>query len=100
MDVNNAEQQIFSFIRYGIEKEDHLVVICNFSPHVYHQYKVGVNKVSSYEEIWNSDDERFGGSHQINPEPLSVHSEMYHGREGYVEMTIPPYAAVYLKPID
>jgi 1,4-alpha-glucan branching enzyme len=100
VDVNNTDQQIFSFIRYGIEKRDHFVVICNFSPIVYHQYKVGVNKVSSYEEIWNSDDERFGGSNQVNPKPLTVHNEPYHGREGYVEMTIPPYAAVYLKPID
>ncbi len=100
IDVNNADQQIFSFIRHGIEKGDHLVIICNFSPDCYHHYKVGVILVTSYEEIWNSDEERFGGSHQVNPHPLTVHEGAYHGREGYVEMTIPPYAAVYLKPIE
>ncbi len=100
IDVNNADQQIFSFIRKAKESNDHLVVICNFSPNVYHQYKVGVNLASYYEEIWNSDDDRFGGSHQVNPHPLHVHQGAYHGRDGYVEMTIPPYAAVYLKPIN
>jgi 1,4-alpha-glucan branching enzyme len=98
IDVNNANQQIFSFIRRGKQREDFLVVVCNFSSKVYHDYKVGVEEAYVYEEVWNSDDERYGGSHQINPIPLTVHDESYHGRPCYVEMTIPPYAAVYLKP--
>ncbi|MCA1056782.1 1,4-alpha-glucan branching enzyme [Rossellomorea aquimaris] len=97
IDVNNANQQIFSFIRKG-KNDESLVVICNFSPQVYHEYKIGVPRASFYEEIWNSDDEKYGGSHQVNPLPLSVHAEAYHGKDGYIKMTIPPYAAVYLKP--
>jgi 1,4-alpha-glucan branching enzyme len=98
IDVNNSEQQIFSFIRKGKKKGDHLVAIFNFSPIVYHRYKVGVSRAAFYREIWNSDDSKYGGSHQVNPEPIPVKHDSYHGKEGYVEMTIPPYGAVYLKP--
>ncbi|QTC39955.1 1,4-alpha-glucan branching enzyme [Bacillus sp. V3] len=98
IDVNNSEQQIFSFIRRGKKENDHLVVICNFSPIVYHGYKVGVPHADSYREIWNSDAGKYGGSDQVNPAPLSVHHETYHGKAGSVVMTIPPYGAVYLKP--
>jgi 1,4-alpha-glucan branching enzyme len=98
IDVNNSDQQIFSFIRKGKKKNDHLVVICNFSPIVYHRYKVGVPYADSYREIWNSDDEKYGGSHQVNPVAIPVQHQSYHGKDGFVEMTIPPYAAVYLKP--
>ncbi|RIW35612.1 1,4-alpha-glucan branching enzyme [Bacillus salacetis] len=99
VDVNNASQQIFSFIRKAEEPEDHMLIICNFSPAVYHHYKVGVLEADGYREIWNSDHHRFGGSNQINPEILTVKNESYHGKPCYVEMTIPPYAAVYLRPI-
>ncbi|WP_409251760.1 1,4-alpha-glucan branching enzyme [Bacillus sp. SCS-153A] len=99
VDVNNASQQIFSFIRKSEQPEDYMLVLCNFSPEVYHHYKVGVLKADGYREIWNSDHQRFGGSHQINPEVLTVKNEGYHGKPCYVEMTIPPYAVVYLRPI-
>ncbi|MGG4549285.1 1,4-alpha-glucan branching enzyme [Rossellomorea marisflavi] len=97
IDVNNADQQIFSFIRHS--EGEHLIIICNFSKDAYHHYKVGVPLVKAYQEILNSDEEHFGGSHQINPHPLPVTKGSYHGKEGSIEMTIPPYGAVYLKPI-
>ncbi len=99
IDVNNSEQQIFSFIRKAKNPCDYLIVICNFSPKVYHQYKIGVPIAQGYEEIWNSDEERFGGSNQINQHRLYVHHEVFHGKPCFVEMTIPPYAAVFLSPI-
>jgi 1,4-alpha-glucan branching enzyme len=99
VDVNNASQQIFSFIRKAEQPDDHMLVICNFSPVVYHHYKVGVLEADGYREIWNSDHYRFGGSNQINQEILPIKREGYHGKPCYVEMTIPPYAVVYLRPI-
>lgn len=42
IDVHNDEQSIFSFIRYGKKHGEALVIICNFTPVVYHQYDVGV----------------------------------------------------------
>ena len=97
VDVNNASQQIFSFIRRGENPEDQLMVICNFSPLVYHDYKVGVMPADGYREIWNSDNERYGGSHQVNLDVLPVIDKSYHGKPCYVEMTIPPLCCSVFK---
>ena len=42
-----------------------LLFICNFTPMVYYDFKVGVPYEGAYVEVFNSDDERFGGSGQI-----------------------------------
>nr|WP_205176220.1 1,4-alpha-glucan branching enzyme [Bacillus pakistanensis] len=98
IDVNNVSQQIFSFIRKSESPEDFVVIICNFSPQVYYQYKVGVPKASYYVELLNTDRGSYGGSNQVNEEQLKVKNRGYHGKPCYVEMTIPPYAAVILQP--
>ncbi|WP_187959445.1 alpha amylase C-terminal domain-containing protein, partial [Bacillus mojavensis] len=68
-DVHNAQQSIFSFIRYGQKHGEALVIICNFTPVVYHQYDVGVPFFTQYIEVLNSDSETYGGSGQINKKP-------------------------------
>jgi 1,4-alpha-glucan branching enzyme len=98
IDVNNVSQQIFSFIRKGESPEEFVVIICNFSPQVYHHYKVGVPNASYYFELLNTDRDSYGGSNQINEEKLKVKNGEYHGKPCFVEMTIPPYAAVILQP--
>ena len=42
LDPNNNEQSIISFIRKGKRKGDYVIVICNFSADVYHNFRIGV----------------------------------------------------------
>ncbi|MDY4077933.1 MAG: 1,4-alpha-glucan branching protein GlgB [Clostridium sp.] len=65
IDGGNTEQSIFSFVRNGKKPGDMLLFICNFTPMVYYDFKVGVPYEGAYVEVFNSDDERFGGSGQI-----------------------------------
>ena len=65
IDGGNTEQSIFSFVRNGKKPDDMLLFICNFTPMVYYDFKVGVPYEGAYVEVFNSDDERFGGSGQI-----------------------------------
>ena len=65
IDGGNTEQSIFSFVRNGKKPSDMLLFICNFTPMVYYDFKVGVPYEGAYVEVFNSDDERFGGSGQI-----------------------------------
>ncbi|MBD1383562.1 1,4-alpha-glucan branching enzyme [Bacillus sp. IB182487] len=98
IDVNNSEQSIFSFIRKSTGN-DNLVVVCNFTPQVYHDYKIGVPIDTKYKEILNSDDAAFGGSGQINNKDLNAVSEEYHGRPFHISMTIPPYGISILRAV-
>lgn len=99
IDADNSEQSIFSFIRYGKKDNELLVIICNFSEYVYHDYKVGVPLDGSYNEILNSDDIRFGGSGQVNKKRLKAIKKEIHNQPACVEMTIPPFGISILRPV-
>ena len=98
IDVNNSEQSIFSFIRFA-ENGDYLVMVCNFTPEVYHDYKVGVPTHDRYREILNSDDLKYGGSGQINKYYLHTTNEPFHNQENHVKLTIPPMGITILRPV-
>ncbi|AQX53397.1 1,4-alpha-glucan branching enzyme [Priestia flexa] len=91
IDVNNREQKIFSFIRTSTNSQDKLVVVCNFSDVPYHAYKVGVPLNTEYVEVINSDHVDFGGSGVVNPKPLKVIEEGFHGLPFHIEMDVPPF---------
>ena len=99
IDVNNREQSIFSFIRKSRKENELLVVVLNFKPVVYHDYKVGVPVDTEYVEIINSDEMQFGGSGQTNPKNIKAVEEEFHGRPYHISMTIPPYGAVILRAV-
>jgi 1,4-alpha-glucan branching enzyme len=99
IDVNNAEQSIFSFVRKGKKENDILVVICNFTDTVYHNYKVGVPYFATYKEAFNSDDLRFGGTGQINKKPVTAIEEPFHGKPYHINITIPPFGITIFRPI-
>lgn len=99
IDVNNTDQSIFSFIRKSSKENELLVIICNFKPVVYHDYKVGVPLDTEYVEILNSDATEFGGSDQINKKNLKAIEGEYHARPYHLSMTIPPYGTVMLRAV-
>lgn len=98
IDHQNFEQSIISFMRISKNKKDFIIIICNFTPVVYHNYKIGVPDFVHYKEVFNSDSEHFGGSNVLNegsikPEITSWHNQPYH-----IEIKIPPLAAIFIKP--
>lgn len=96
IDADNSNQSIFSFIRKGNNIEDTLVFICNFTPIVYHDFRVGVPYNAKYKEIFNSDNKEFGGSNQLNEKIIESEDINYHNRKYSVSLKIPPMAAIIL----
>jgi len=39
IDADNAEQSILSFIRKSQDPNEHIVIVCNFTPNVYHDFE-------------------------------------------------------------
>ncbi|PAQ14532.1 1,4-alpha-glucan branching enzyme [Bacillaceae bacterium SAOS 7] len=97
IDVHNAQQSVYSFIRRSKEGSP-VIAICNFGECGYENYRIGVPEVGLYEEILNSDRKEYGGSGQINPAPLKAKKGDFHGQPAYVHMTIPPFGVVYIQP--
>ncbi len=99
IDVNNLEQSIFSFIRKGKKENDLLVIICNFKPIVYHDYKIGVPLETEYVEVLNSDDARYGGSNQVNKRNIKAAVGEMHGKPFNLSVTVPPYGIVVFRAV-
>jgi 1,4-alpha-glucan branching enzyme len=78
---------------------DVLVAVCNFTPVVRYGYRIGVPAADEYEEVFNSDSGRYGGTNVGNLGRVQVEAIPSHGREQSIAITLPPLAAVYFRPV-
>ncbi|GAB3121716.1 1,4-alpha-glucan branching enzyme [Streptomyces calidiresistens] len=98
MEANAAEDNVLVFARYAADGTP-LLAVSNFSPVVRFDYRVGVpDDVERWEEILNTDDERYGGSGIDNPDVLKAEDTPWHGRSTSLVLTLPPLATVWLGP--
>ena len=97
IDPHDSSQSVVSFIRRGKDEDDFIIVICNFTPVVRYDYRIGVPLAGSYREIWNSDEEKYGGSGQVNSPRLFSEDIPWHNQPHSLLLKLPPLAAVYLR---
>lgn len=100
IDCNDTMQSMLSFIRRGKTPGDYLLVVCNFTPEVRHDYRIGVPELGAYTEVFNSDDEAYGGSGQKNAAVLAADSIAWHNQPYSLSLRIPPLAVLYLKRVQ
>ena len=55
IDISDAEQSVISFVRRAQNKDDHLVIVCNFTPIPRLGYRIGLPEPAPYREWFNSD---------------------------------------------
>ncbi len=98
IDSNNRDQSIFSYIRYSADNfDDHLVIVMNATPNVYHGYEIGVPGEGIYEEILNSDKIIYGGSGQYNGAEIFTFPEGRHNQPHHIKILIPPLGIAVFK---
>ena len=95
IDPHNVDQSIVAFYRRS--EIDEMVIVCNFTPHVYYDYKVGVQEPGTYKEIFNSDKEDYGGSGQLNGNEHFSFPEEWHGFPHHIKIKIAPLALFVFK---
>ena len=95
IDPNNNEQSIVSYRRIAADKSE-LVVLINFTPVAREDFLLGVPE-GSYEELINSDDERFGGSGVVNKGVLKTVDLGIHGFNNALKLRVPPLGMTILK---
>jgi 1,4-alpha-glucan branching enzyme len=96
VDANDADQSVLSFLR--LDGERVLLAAFNFTPVPRHGYRMGVPRGGRWEEVLNGDAADYGGSGQGNLGGVEAEPEPWHGRPWSVELTLPPLAAVFLRP--
>ncbi len=99
IEPNDYTQSVLSFIRYDSENKP-LIIAGNFTPVPRDDYRIGVPEPGTYEVLLNTDSSSFGGSGYCETEKYESDYREFHGRSQSLALTLPPLAAVYLRPAE
>ena len=98
VDCKDSQRSIVSFIRRGRNPDEQLLFVCNFTPILRQNYRIGVSREGSWKEVLNSDAPLYGGSGQGNLGGLETTPLPIHGRRFSLTMTLPPLGVVVFQP--
>jgi 1,4-alpha-glucan branching enzyme len=98
VDCTDWQRSVVSFIRRSQRPDDELLFICNFTPVLRTNYRVGVPRGGRWKEILNSDARLYAGSGQGNFGGLEAAPLPMHGRPFSLNMTLPPLGVVVFQP--
>lgn len=99
IEANDADNSVFSFIRFARDPDDFLIVVCNFTPVVRHGYRIGVPRAAGYRELINTDLSVYGGGGVCNPPRIEIIEQEWHSRPCSISLVLPPLAALILQPL-
>ena len=91
---DDAERSVLAYRRIAKSGEK-LTVAVNFTPNVYKDFVLDVLSTGEYEEIFNSDDVRFGGSGVVNEGRIAA--EQNGAASPSLKITLPPLAFVVIR---
>jgi 1,4-alpha-glucan branching enzyme len=94
LDHENSEQSTYSFIRYGEQGSTPVIVVCNFSNQIHHDFSVGVPAAGYYQELLNTDLAIYAGSNQGNFSGVESEDTPWQGQPNRINITVPPMATV------
>jgi 1,4-alpha-glucan branching enzyme len=100
IDLHNADQSVFSFLRRDPTDPaaPPLVCIFNATPVPRDDYWVGVPEPGAYVKVLDSDASAYGGSGYAPADRMTADAHPTHGYPFRVRLTLPPLAAVILRP--
>jgi 1,4-alpha-glucan branching enzyme len=97
IDFADASSSVISFLRLGVRQREPLVFVCNFTPVVRHNYRIGVPAATTYDVVMNTDSVDYGGSGAFSPLSVAAEATPMHGYEHSVALTLPPLATLALR---
>lgn len=97
IEADNSEQSILIFARRSRRDQDTLVFVINFTSKVYYDYQIGVPFLGSYEEVFNTDDSKYGGSGQVMGDALVAEKVPFQNQPYSLKIKVPPMATLILK---
>ncbi len=96
IDASDHQQSVVSFLRRAPGHDD-AVVVWNLTPVTRSPYRIGVPEGGRWREVFNSDEERFGGTGAVNGVVEASDIEVV-GRPASVDLTLPPLGLTVVVP--
>lgn len=90
-------QSTLGYMRFGEPGDAPVVVMCNFTPVLRENFRIGVPASGRWEEVLNTDAESYGGSNHGNLGGVRSAPVPHDGQEQSVEIVLPPLSVVVLR---
>jgi len=99
IDGSDELNSVLAFMRRAKAPDDYVVVVCNFTPQVRREYRVGVPEGGAYAEVINSDSGAYGGSNVGNMGRIQAEAMPWQGRPYSLNLVLPPLSVLILRPV-
>ncbi len=98
--ANDADNSTLAFLRKSPldPLPPPIAIVCNFTPVVRQNYRLGVPSGGFWQEILNTDAVHYAGSGQGNLGGVEAAPLPFHGRPYSLTLTLPPLGALFLRP--
>jgi 1,4-alpha-glucan branching enzyme len=93
--MHDAERSVFAWLRKGHQTQERCLVVVNFTPEVYRDYRIKVPFSGTWREVLNTDSALYGGTNIGNAGAVRTLDE---GTIPEVSLVVPPLAAIFLVP--
>ena len=94
---SDHQNAVMAYIRKGINPNDDLIIVCNFTPIIRDEYRIGVPKKGKLTQIFNSDDEIYGGSGVGNTKLIKTEKIMWNAKENSATLILAPLSVTVFK---
>ena len=94
VDFRDEKNSIISFRRKapGSAGNEELFCVLNFTPAYHHEYIIHLRGIQAIEEVFNSDDERYGGSGKVQIGATIIQDSQ--GQSSAVKIALAPLACM------
>mgnify|MGYP003253551705 FL=1 len=86
INCNSANTSLLSYVRKGKKESDTLLIICNFTPMEHKAYKLATPSGGRWQEIFSSDNNRYGGEGRNNKTVKQAKKADCDGQEHYLSL--------------
>ena len=97
IDHGDHQNSVMTYIRKGKNEKDNVIVVLNLTPIPRENYRIGIPKAGTLEEIFNSDAKKYFGSGHFKNKNLTSEVREWNGREHSLELDLPPLAMMAFK---
>jgi len=94
--INYSDHQnaVLTYIRKGNNAKEDLIIVCNFTPVVRENYRIGIHQKRNLVPVFNSDNKNYGGSGAGSLETLKIELSPYDRRDYSVQLVLPPLSVI------
>ncbi|MFZ2331145.1 MAG: alpha amylase C-terminal domain-containing protein, partial [Atribacterota bacterium] len=97
IESNDWEHSVLVFLRKNRDSNEKILIVSNFVPTPWYNYRIGIPEKGIWQECLNSDSSLYGGSNQGNLGQVESRPIPMHGYDYSMNIIIPPLGILFFK---